>query len=112
MYCSYTTGVINQYVKVKLERVVKKGNDSESTRIVCIFPNETSVQSELSCKILYKPCQEQNMTSRRAVGIKNSSNMVIIDLSVNLELKMYCYTITASNGTNTILIEDVVTSSK
>ena len=85
---------------------------NESTRIICIFPNATN-QSELSCKIEYnfKPYQEQNMTSR-AVGIRNSSNTVIINLSVNLELKTYCYTITASNGNYTVLIEDTRTSSK
>ena len=48
----------------------------------------------------------------RAVGIRNSSNTVIINLSMNLELKTYCYNITASNGSYTILIENIVMSSK
>jgi hypothetical protein len=110
LYSFYTTGAINLYVDVRFEQVVNQGN--ESTRIVCIFSNETSIQSELLCEILYKPCQEQNIISR-AVG-RNSSNMVIINLSENLELKTYCYTITASNGSYTILIKDnyTVTSSK
>ena len=108
-YHFYTTGAINQYVEVRFEQVVDQGN--ELTRVVCLFPNETNIQSELSCKIEYKPCQEQNMTFR-AVGIRNSSNTVIINLSMNLELKTYCYNITASNRRYTILIEDIVTTSK
>ena len=98
-------GAINQYVNVRFNQ----GN--ESTRIIlCIFPNATN-QSKLLCNVEYKPCQKQNMTSR-AVGIRNSSDTVIINLSVNLELKTYCYTITASNGSYTVLIEDTRTSSK
>ena len=94
---------------MKFEQVADQRH--ESTRILCIFPTETNVRSELSCKIEYKQCQDQNLS--QVVGkIGNSSNTVIINLSVNLKLKTYCYTITASNGSYTILIEDILISSK
>ena len=79
--------------------------EADSTRVVCIFLNEPEGQSEKSCMIVYRPCEQQNMTSQ-VVGIRNSSNTVVIDLPVNLRLSNYCYVINASNGSFTVQVED------
>ena len=97
----YTTGATNQYIDLKFEQL-----GADSTRVVCIFLNEPESQSEKSCMIVYRLCEQQNMTSQVVQGIRNLSNTVVIDLPVNLQSNNYCYVINASNGSLTVLVED------
>ena len=96
----FITGTTNQYIDVKFEQ------HAELTRVVCIFPNEQNSQTEKSCEIVYRLCQQKNMTFQ-AFGIRNSSNTVIIDLSINLQSNVYCYVINASIGSFAVLVEDM-----
>lgn len=92
-------GAINQYIDVKFEQL-----EADSTRVVCTFLNEPESPSEKSCMIVYRPCEQQNMTFQVA-GIRNSSNTIVIDLPVNLELSNYCYMVRSSNGSFTVQVE-------
>ena len=96
-------GIINQYVDVNLE-----SGDDESTRIVCTFLNQRNAQSVISCDVVYWLCRQQNMTTH-VLGIRNSSITVtvIINLPISLQSSDYCYTINASNGTFTVLVQEI-----
>ena len=102
--CIHIIGTINQYIDIKFEQSVDLG--VELTRVVCFFPNEQNSQIEKSCEIVYRLCQQKNMTFQM-VGIRSSSNTVIIDLPIHLQSDGYCYVINASNGSFTVLVKDM-----
>ena len=95
---------------MKFEQRDEMGTES-LTRIVCIFPNlvqgepENQGQSERSCTVVYRLCEQQNNIISQ-VGTRNSSNTVVIDLPVNLQSNAFCYVINASDGSFTVLVED------
>ena len=98
----YHTGATNQYIDVKFEQL-----GADSTRVVCTFLNEpeSRTSSVKSCMIVYRPCEQQNMTFQVA-GTRNSSNTIVIDLPVNLESSsLYCYAVSANNGSFTVQVE-------
>ena len=70
-------------------------------RIICNFTEELDSENR-SCSITYGSCEGQrNITAK---GVRNSSSIVIIDLPTK-SLNVYCYVISASNGSFTIQIE-------
>ena len=83
---------------------------TESTRIFCIFlnsePENQLGQSEKSCMVVYRLCEQQNMTSQVSIGNSVNISTVVIDLPVNFQSNAYCYVINASNGSFSVLVED------
>ena len=83
---------------------------TESTRIVCIFPNSEPEnqlgQSEKSCIVVYRLCEQQTMISQVSIGNSSNASTVVIDLPVNFQLNAYCYVINASNGSFPVQVED------
>ena len=79
------------------------------TRIVCTFLglHQNQGANSLMCGISYGPCQQTPMTSQGDVG---SPNTVNIELPASMSSGTYCYTINASNGTYTVLVEGIISA--
>ena len=84
-HCSIIAEFINRVVNVSFE---------SDTRIVCTFLQQSSSKS---CAVDYGVCGLQVNKVHRE-GQANSSDMVIIDLSLErVQSSVYCYTINASS---------------
>ena len=72
------------------------------TKIVCIFLRQNSRKS---CTVDYGVCGLQVNIMHRE-GHANSSDMVIIDLSLeSIQSSVYCYTINASSDDTHVFLE-------
>ena len=69
---------------------------------MCTFLSDLSNSDNLSCIIVYGLCEEQLNTITQ--GERLSSSTIIIDLPPESP-SIYCYIISASNGTFSIRIE-------
>ena len=82
-------------------------------KIVCTYLSQQEGQSAVTCDVVYWPCphQQQPMVMI-AQGTTSSPNIVNIDLPETLLISDYCYSVNASNGTITIIIEGTIESSE
>ena len=79
-------------------------------KIVCTYLSQQGSQSAVTCDVVYWPCpRQQQPTARIAQG---SPNIVNIDLPETLPISDFCYSVNASNGTITIIIEGTIESSE
>ena len=85
----------NQFVEVQY--------DSATSTISCVFINELDT-SEKSCSIWYGVC-DQEQTEMAADNTTTSSVMLNLDLTNTGSNLMYCYSITARNGTYTVIVD-------
>lgn len=77
--------------------------DSATSIILCVFLNELDT-SEKSCSIQYGLCG-QEQTEMAADNTTTSSVMLNLDLTNTGSNLMYCYSITARNGTYTVIVD-------
>ena len=78
-------------------------------KIVCTYPSQREDQSAVTCDIVYWPCPcQQQPAEMIAQGTISSSNIVNIDLPETLPISDYCYSVNASNGMVTIIIEGTI----
>ena len=87
---------INQYVDVTFE---------SAKRAVCEFLGPVQTQGERLCSITYGPCQQRLIMTAEGSVSTESPQTVRIDINTNLNT--YCYSINASNGTFTWLMEGI-----
>ena len=60
----------------------------------------------LTCDIIYGLCQQ--LDSRQKIpGTPISFNTVVIDLPTSIQSGVHCYTVNASNGTFTVLVDGI-----
>ena len=95
MHFTLTLGTKNEYVDIKFE---------SATSIVCEFRNQTRPNMKL-CTITYGECEESLVMSAHGNTTDDSPNTVTLQL--HSDLQNYCYTINATNGTFTVLIEGI-----
>ena len=74
--------------------------DSTTSTITCTFLNKFDT-SENMCKIQYGVCGQNQMEMTSA---SDTSDSVTIKLSI-LNSASYCYTLTASNDSNTVIVK-------
>ena len=87
---------INRFLAVKF--------DSSGSTITCIFLNQQD-NSEKSCSIAYGLCGENPHLSSQGVPT-STSNSIILQLQFENKTEFdYCYLVTASNGTFSVIVE-------
>ena len=77
-------------------------------RIICTFREQNNQVK--SCDLVYGPCQQNksfNLMIQGTLMSRSSPNVIIINLSSQLQSSGYCYIIKADNGTFTTQIEGV-----
>ena len=93
--------VVNHLVSVTFE---------SANRVVCLFVGlqDSQTTRSLSCVIVYGLCQQQLLDSRQEIhGTSTSFSTVVIDLPASIQSGVHCYTVNASNGTFTVLVEGI-----
>ena len=78
-----------------------------TNKILCTFLDQQGSQGTVSCDVAYGPCQQQPNTSAR--GTITAPN--IVNIAINPQTSEYCYVVNASNGTFTVIIEGMITTS-
>lgn len=86
-------GCTNEFVKVEY-------NPTASV-ITCIFQHQWNTTK--LCSVVYGPCH-QNLVHYQASNTSNSDT-VLLNIKPDLLDQMFCYIVTASNGTFTIMVE-------
>ena len=89
-----STDTTNQYVDVIF---------TSAKSISCEFADHMSTHSRKSCSIRYGLCQQPFTMNAQGSVVSDSSSTIKINLDTNLNT--YCYSINASNGTFTLLME-------
>ena len=91
-------GAINTYIEVKF--------DFLTSRLQCIFLEQQGVNN-MSCSIGYSPeelCLSNLLESENSASNTSSVTVELSDFPYS-QSNMYCYTITASNGTHTVNVK-------
>ena len=70
---------------------------------MCEFIDSLNTYSRMLCSIKYGPCQQPFTMTAQGSVVTGSPSTVKIDL--DSDLNTYCYSINASNGTFTLLME-------
>ena len=93
-YCIYT-GCANNFVEVKY--------DPATSAITCVFLNQPQGMVIVkSCQIQYGDCQlKMTLTSNETT----TTNDVALNLQFSASGQEYCYVVTASNGSHTVMVE-------
>ena len=78
--------------------------------IVCEFIDRITMYSTKWCSIKYGPCQQPFTMTAQGSNLSDSSTTVKINTNTNLD--SYCYTINASNGSFTLLMDGTYNYSK
>ena len=74
--------------------------------------NQQEGQSTVTCDVVYWPCQRQQQpTTMIAQGTPSTVNIDLPEIP-KIHASDYCYAVTASNGTFTVVIEGWIKSSK
>ena len=87
-------GSTNQYVEVTF---------ISAKNVSCEFLDRLSTHSRKSCSIRYGPCQQPFTMTAQGSVISGSPSTIKIDLDT--DLNTYCYSVNASNGTLSLLLE-------
>ena len=88
------TGCYNDFVEVTY--------NSATSAITCSFLSQPdSMTSIKSCSVQYGECQNLIFTSYG----NSTGNSVTLIVLLSGSIKAYCYIITASNGTHTVMVE-------
>ena len=88
-------GAKNEFIDINFE---------SATSIICEFHNQARPSMKM-CAISYGECEESLIVSTHGSTTKDSPNTVRLQL--HSDLQNYCYTINATNGTFTALIEGI-----
>lgn len=88
--------------------------DEKNTKILCEFKNQDADTSDEQCSIVYVDCQQQSIPGGKQF---NTTNNVADGLQFPLEFSSgdqatYCYVVTASNATYTVIVEGSITFGK
>ena len=87
---------MNSFVKINFY--------GDNASIVCTFLNQQE-GTKRKCSIQYGPGEGCHNLSLASQG-NSTSNKVVISLSIQLpEELIYCFSVTASNGTHTVIIK-------
>ena len=103
MYCQ-RSGSRNQFVNVEFDLL--------STSVHCVFKQQTS-STEKSCSIVYGPGEQCTNLSQSSSSRPNGLNSVVIDypaLPLPQNESVYCFVLTAYDGTFSASIEGTFTT--
>lgn len=85
--------------------------DPATSTIACLFLDQPSMESVKSCHIelFNEKCREPLIASYREPLFTFYGNTTDSSVTLNLQLngthQVYCYIVTASNGTRTVIVE-------
>ena len=81
----------------------------EASTISCIFVNQADIVSNKSCIVEYRKCSDFGMS--QIAGVNTTSINATIDLHLIGSSQMYCYNVTGSNTTHTVIVQGIITTS-
>ena len=97
----YSTGCINRFVRVAI--------DLTASTLTCRFRNNQS-SVEKTCSVEYSLCGQEQVFKDERNSTLESPDWVILQFTLPSRCSCYTYTVRASNGTNTVVIEEKVDS--
>lgn len=80
----------------------------EASTISCIFVNQADMSSK-SCIVEYRKCSDFGMS--QIARVNTTSINATIDLQLTGSSQMYCYNVTGSNTTHTVIVQGIIITS-
>ena len=100
LFCSVHLhiGCVNKFVAVEY--------DSTTSTITCQFLNQSGIYEPLKrCSVHYGLCSNQQQQWTEISRTNNMSNNVTLQLDVVNLGRTYCFTVTATRGKDTVVVE-------
>ena len=81
--------------------------DSSASTLICLFKNSRNITTKM-CSVQYSQCDQELAFSDG----NSTSDRVILQFAIPITSDCYSYTVRASDGTNTVIIKDVIEPDK
>lgn len=104
-YYYFTTGCRYNHDFVKVQYI------RENNTISCTFKNRPDTTGS-SCSLIYGPCDGSLSYSIPESGPTDLSGTILLKLASKFANQMFCYAITATSATESIIVEGQVNKSK
>ena len=93
---THTIGCTNTFVTVNV--------DSAASTLTCQFQNNQNTIQK-TCSLEYRVCNQEQIFPTRGNSTVELPNTVILQISLPEGSDCYTYTITANDGTHTVMVE-------
>lgn len=92
----YFLGCTNKFARVEY--------NSATSIISCVFRDQLNTTGRL-CTVMYGHCHQELVQSSEGYTTAETPNTVMLRLMLSGLNQEYCYVVTASNGTNTVIVK-------